>query len=244
MQIKSSMTPQTTILRPRCRLSAPDASVSFVRHRTRADFKPFRLVERARGEIVHILHGDDYVLPGYYEALDRGLRERSAHRRCLLPPEDRPTAKARSGLAQPEKEHSGASTDSLAHLASEQRIVTPAIAVRRKVSEKLGGFDPRLRCAEDWEMWVRIAAHYDVWYEPRPLAAYRRHDRSNTSANSRNAAELRYSSMAIILFAPLLPRERARRISRMQDGPMPGRRCAMRKLLLESRTGEPSRPIS
>ena len=28
---------------------------------------------------------------------------------------------------------------------------------------------------EDWEMWVRIAAHYDVAYTPEILAEYRLH---------------------------------------------------------------------
>jgi glycosyltransferase involved in cell wall biosynthesis len=171
-------------------------------------------VERARGEIVHILHGDDYVLPGYYEALERGFasspRVGAAFCRWkIVDDEGRETA-----VASPEQEQAGIIDNALARLASEQRIVTPSIAVRRDVWEKLGGFDSRLRCAEDWEMWVRIAAHYDVWYEPRLLAAYRRHTQSNTSANTRNAEELRYSSMAIDMFAPLLPRDRARTIVR------------------------------
>jgi len=169
-------------------------------------------VERARGEIVHILHGDDYVLPGYYEALERGFASspRVGAAFCRWKIVD--AGGEDVTVAKPEQADAGIVEDALAHLASEQRIVTPAIAVRREVWERLGGFDSRLRCAEDWEMWVRIAARYDVWYEPRLLAAYRRHDSSNTSANTRNAEELRYSGMAIEMFAPLLPRERARGI--------------------------------
>src|SRR5690606_23584152 len=30
-------------------------------------------LERARGHYVHLLHGDDLVLPGFYAALERGL---------------------------------------------------------------------------------------------------------------------------------------------------------------------------
>ena len=41
--------------------------------------------------------------------------------------------------------------------------MTPSIVVRRSVYERLGSFDRRLVCAEDWEMWVRIAAHYPIW---------------------------------------------------------------------------------
>ena len=45
-----------------------------------------------------------------------------------------------------------------------------SIAVRREAYECLGGFDARLKCSEDWEMWVRIAARYPIWHEPAPLA--------------------------------------------------------------------------
>ncbi|WP_051531642.1 glycosyltransferase [Sphingomonas sp. URHD0057] len=170
-------------------------------------------IERARGEIVHLLHGDDYVLPGYYAALDRAF-ERSevgaAFCRWMIVDESDRTLT----VSEPEQEHAGLLKDALAHLAAEQRIVTPSIAIRRRVWEQLDGFDSRLRCAEDWEMWVRIAAHHAIWYEPELLAAYRRHDGSTTARGSRNAEELYYSGLAITLFAPLLPPERARDIVR------------------------------
>jgi glycosyltransferase involved in cell wall biosynthesis len=171
-------------------------------------------VKRSRGEIVHILHGDDYILPGYYEALDRGLASspRVGAAFCRWK-----TVDAEGGdliVARVEQDRAGPFEDALARLAGEQRIVTPSISVRRAVWERLGGFDSRLRCAEDWEMWVRIAAHYDVWYEPQLLAAYRRHDESTTGRNTRNARELHYSRMAIKMFEPLLPRERKRDIVR------------------------------
>ena len=171
-------------------------------------------VERARGEIIHILHGDDYVLPGYYEALDRGFSSSPGVGAAFCRWKIVDGHGEDVTIAKTEQDRGGIIDDALSRLATEQRIVTPAIAVRREVWERLGGFDSRLRCAEDWEMWVRIAAHYEVWYEPRVLAAYRRHDQSNTSRNTRNAEELRYSRMAIEMFEPLLPRDRARHIVR------------------------------
>ena len=169
-------------------------------------------VERSRGEIVHVLHGDDYVLPGFYDAIGRGLASspESGAAFCRWKVVDGDGREL--SIGETEQENAGPLAHALTRLASEQRIVTPSIAVRREVWERLGGFDSRLRCAEDWEMWVRIAAHYGIWYEPRLLAGYRRHDRSNTSRNTRNAEELRYSKMAIDLFEPLLPRDEARNI--------------------------------
>jgi glycosyltransferase involved in cell wall biosynthesis len=171
-------------------------------------------IARARGEIVHLLHGDDFVLPGFYESLGKGFARdvdigAAFCRWTIVDPEDRELT-----VSDIEQERAGRLDNALERLASEQRIVTPSIAVRRSAWEQLGGFDSRLRCAEDWEMWVRIAARYPIWYEPRKLAAYRRHDASTTTRSSRNAKELRYTKTAIKLFAPLLPADRRAEIVR------------------------------
>ncbi len=100
---------------------------------------------------------------------------------------------------------SGVLPDALERLAVEQRIMTPSMVVRREVYERLGGFDDRLPCSEDWEMWVRIAAHYPVGFEPEPLAAYRMHPNSNTGRNTHNADNMRYTRAAIDMFKEYLP---------------------------------------
>jgi hypothetical protein len=98
-------------------------------------------------------------------------------------------------------------------LASEQRIMTPSIVVRREAYERLGGFDCRLQCSEDWEMWVRIAAHYPVWYEVEPLASYRMHSDSNTGRHIRTGEDMRYTRDAIAIFGSYLPSGLARRVT-------------------------------
>jgi len=57
------------------------------------------------------------------------------------------------------------------------------------VYERLGGFLAELCYGLDWEMWVRIAAHYPVWYEPEALACYRRHA-ANETARLQEAGEV------------------------------------------------------
>jgi glycosyltransferase involved in cell wall biosynthesis len=171
-------------------------------------------IERSRGEIVHLLHGDDCVLPGFYAALGRGFTEDAEIGAAFCRWKMIDGAGRELSVAEPEQDQAGRLDDALARLAGEQRIVTPSIAVRRGVYERLGGFDPRLRCSEDWEMWVRIAASFPVWYEPELLAAYRSHADSNTGRHLGNAEELRYTGMAIDLFRPLLPPDRAEAITR------------------------------
>jgi glycosyltransferase involved in cell wall biosynthesis len=130
-------------------------------------------LERAQGHLVHLLHGDDFVLPGFYARLQAGFDAHpevgAAFCRHIYMNE----AGEQQGLSWLEQPESGILTNWLERIAVQQRIQTPSIVVRRSVYEQLGGFDQRIRYSEDWEMWVRIAAQYPVWYEPEPLASYR-----------------------------------------------------------------------
>jgi glycosyltransferase involved in cell wall biosynthesis len=169
---------------------------------------------RARGHLVHLLHGDDFVLPGFYARLQAAFTARPDIGAAFCRHYFVDRSGARLGISDAEQERSGVLEDGLERLAVEQRIMTPSIVVRRRAYEQLGAFDARLVCAEDWEMWVRVAAHFPVWYEVEPLAAYRMHADSNTGRHTRSAEDIRYTRMAIDLFTPYLPPGRARDITR------------------------------
>ena len=65
------------------------------------------------------------------------------------------------------------------------------MVVRRSVYETVGGFDHRIeRYGEDWEMWVRIAAHCAVWHETEPLAIYRIRSQSLSGGTVRTGANV------------------------------------------------------
>jgi GT2 family glycosyltransferase len=131
-------------------------------------------INRARGHIVHILHGDDKVGAGYYKKLGLLFRKYpeagAAYCRFRYMHET-----GRKIFDQrPEMEEDGILDNWLVHIAEYQRIQYAAISVRRDVYEKLGGFYG-VTYGEDWEMWVRIARHYPVAYTPEVLAYYRKH---------------------------------------------------------------------
>ena len=157
-------------------------------------------LERARGTIVHLLHADDEVADGFYRTLERPLLEEegvgAAFCRFVAISEDgRPLKHAR-----PERETPGVIEGWLRTIARGQRLQPPAIAVRRDVYERVGGFDVRVdRYAEDWEMWVRIAAATKVWYDPAPLALYRVHSGSISGRQLRTGANVRILRAAIEL---------------------------------------------
>ena len=57
--------------------------------------------------------------------------------------------------------------------------------IRRECFEVAGLFDPDLFMAEDWHMWVRLAAHYAFQVIPSPLVRYRQ-TRQNASHQGRD----------------------------------------------------------
>ncbi len=162
-------------------------------------------LQRSRGHLIHLLHGDDAVRPGFYtkmqQIFDQNPGIGAAFCRQIFIDEHGHW----QSISELEQAQSGILANGLERLASEQRIMTPSMVVRREVYEKLGGFDSRLSCAEDWEMWVRIAAHYPIGYEVEPLALYRMHPNSNTGRHINTAEDMRYTRMAIHLFKSYLP---------------------------------------
>jgi glycosyltransferase involved in cell wall biosynthesis len=171
-------------------------------------------LRRSRGRLVHLLHGDDYVIDDFYAKMQRAFAVAPAIgaafcRHMFVDAEGHTLS-----LSALEQRDSGVLEKSLERLAVEQRIMTPSIVVKRDVYEQLGAFDDRLPCSEDWEMWVRIAAHYPIWYEIDPLAAYRMHQDSNTGRHTDTARDMRYTRAAIDIFKAYLPPAIAKDLTR------------------------------
>lgn len=164
-------------------------------------------LELAVGHLVHQLHGDDLVQDGFYKKMAQAFEQRSEVgaafcRNIFIDEHSHP-----QGLSTLEQKHSGIlPSDWLNVIAGVCCIQTPSIVVRRQVYEKLGGFDHRLKCGEDWEMWVRIASNYPMWYEVEPLAAYRLRSKSQTRRNVINGEYIENLYKAIKIFASYLPK--------------------------------------
>jgi GT2 family glycosyltransferase len=173
-------------------------------------------LQRARGRLVHILHGDDCVLPGFYQTLQPAFDQHpeigAAFCRFVVLDEHGRQTKTWP-LEQPEP---GILPGWLEKIAAGQRLQTPAMVVRREVYEHLGGFDRRIRAyGEDWEMWVRIAAAYPVWYEPQALAAYRTHASSLSGSSFRTGDNVRDLLRVIDIIQEYLPEEKAGRLAKI-----------------------------
>ena len=133
-----------------------------------------RCLELARGHQVHLLHGDDWVEPGFYAAADDAFEQHPdlAGWLCRYVAHDDGSGQRR--LGKPVQERAGVIPGWARLLGQGQRLQAPSTVVRRSVYERLGGFDPRVAgMGEDWNMWLRVATAGPVWWEPRPLAVYR-----------------------------------------------------------------------
>jgi hypothetical protein len=173
-------------------------------------------INRARGQWVHILHGDDTVRADFYSRARSGILAHpevgAALCRVIYMDEDG----LWTGLAEPEGRTPGVLDSGFAERQLlDQRIQFVAIVVRRSTYEDLGGFRSSLSHCVDWDMWKRVAATKSIYYDPEPLACYRLHVESNSSrlvATGENVVEdrqsIEYSCAELVLqeYAPLVRR--------------------------------------
>jgi len=146
-------------------------------------------IRRARGKLVHLLHADDLVEPGFYLSLGQVFASQP-HLGAAFCRHRFIDAQGRTlSLSPLEREESGVLENAVERLAEEQRIMTPAMVVRRSVYEEVGGFDARLICAEDWEMWVRLSLEAQIDYLPVVTTKIRTHSGNSMT----NAAGMRRS---------------------------------------------------
>jgi glycosyltransferase involved in cell wall biosynthesis len=137
-------------------------------------------INRATGRYIHLLHGDDQVLNGFYaeiENLYSAYPEAGAAFTgfTFVDEQNLRLYDNKELLNEP-----GLLDNWLHNIARSQLIQPPAMVVKRSVYERLGSFYA-VHYGEDWEMWVRIAAHYLVAHSPRKLALYRVHQNNITS---------------------------------------------------------------
>lgn len=139
-----------------------------------------RGIEAAQGDVIAHLHGDDYYL---HDDVLTDVAEHFKRSGCdwlfgrivsdiegkLFP----------EGFVCPRY--------SLAALRRGNFVPHPATFVKRSVFQRFGSFREDYRYAMDYEFWLRIAPSTSVVQLDRPLAAFRRHAGSASTANAQRA---------------------------------------------------------
>jgi glycosyltransferase involved in cell wall biosynthesis len=159
--------------------------VTFVRHQpalSGLDHHNF-VLQRARGIWVHLLHDDDMVMPGFYEACQRIT---NAHPEVLMiqgkvvciDEKDRwlsiqgPLPTGAGYVIEDYRLHAGVGNPGL----------ISATVVKRDVYQEVGGFADIVHCP-DWELYFRIAQCGPVAGTKRPYVYYRVHSQMDTVRN-------------------------------------------------------------
>jgi len=172
-------------------------------------------VSRSKGHYVHILHGDDFVLDGFYAEIER-LFETDPTAGAAFTDFNFVNEEGEFLYSEvPLQDNDGIVEDALGKLAVKQLIQPPAMVIKRSVYENIGSYYAVLNC-EDWLMWARVAAQYPILYSRKHLACYRKRTNNLTHdalTNGRYVIDLR-TVMNII--ETLLPPERRKELIKKQ----------------------------
>jgi len=170
-------------------------------------------LRRARGYWVHLLHDDDWVAPGFYQTLRAGIANAPDIGAAFCRHAYVDTAGQQQRLSWLERETPGIIDNWLERIAVMCRLQTPSIVVKRQVYEQLGGYYAQAKSTFDWEMWQRIAVHYPVWFEPRPLAYFREHSASESSDLIKSGRQIADARRVIEIAQTYLPCNLKNRLS-------------------------------
>jgi glycosyltransferase involved in cell wall biosynthesis len=61
----------------------------------------------------------------------------------------------------------------LANIFTQNFVCFSTVMLRREVFDYVGGFDPGVDLSIDYDLWLRVAKHYEFDYVPEPLVLYR-----------------------------------------------------------------------
>jgi len=141
-------------------------------------------IQRSHGRLIHILHSDDYVLPGFYAEIERLAEEHAdvalLAARCFFVDENGIITGVTTRI--PELENGCRSVDALYYQTSMQ---FPGVVIRREFYEAYGGYITSLVHTSDREMWARAVSLEGGVISTKVLACYR------TSASNETAAVVR-----------------------------------------------------
>lgn len=172
-------------------------------------------IRRARGQWVHILHGDDTIRPGFYAHLREGVvahpEAAAAFCRLIYTNEHAQW----TAFSEWEASKPGMLDDDFAmRQFMEQRIQFVSIVVHRSTYEELGGFRASMDHSMDWDMWKRVAATKPIYFHPDPMACYRLHPAADSSRIIRTGENVRRERQSIEWTCADLPPEHASRMRR------------------------------
>lgn len=170
-------------------------------------------INRARGYYVHILHGDDISINGFYkevESLFDTYPEIGAAFTDYQYIDYRGEEMWENTKIESPK---GIVNNWLLMISKSQLVQPPAMVIKRSTYEKLGSFYA-VHYGEDWEMWTRVAANFPVAYCPTVLAKYRNHNSNISSRSLLSGQNIKDIQTVINIVQTYLPEAHKKKIKR------------------------------
>jgi glycosyltransferase involved in cell wall biosynthesis len=138
-------------------------------------------IARARGRWVHILHGDDLVLPGFYDECASAIAAVPDLVMVMGPVVTIDEHGRWLSIIGPRGAHvGGVFHEFLREQALEQNAQYAGTVVKREAYERVGGFCTVFGHAQDLDMWFRVGLEGLVWCTRRPYGVFRIHSASDT----------------------------------------------------------------
>lgn len=129
-------------------------------------------LRRSSGRLIHILHGDDYVLPGFYRRIGELAEKHPTvaffHARALTLNEAGETQDNSPSVESLQRPGNDA-----APFYYTNPFRTAGVVIRRTFYEQHGGYNCAFAHVADWDMWVRAIALGNGVCTDDILAAYR-----------------------------------------------------------------------
>jgi glycosyltransferase involved in cell wall biosynthesis len=131
-------------------------------------------IRAARGKCIAFVDADDLWLPNKLQLQVDFLESHPSVGLvyCDIESFDHATGQSLGRISDSVRLPSG---DVLASLLISNFIMSPTPVVRRKVFDEVGFWGEAIQKCEDWDLWLRIAARYEVGLVPMVLARRRVH---------------------------------------------------------------------
>lgn len=145
-------------------------------------------LRHSRGELIHLLHADDFIRSGFYTAVEARMRQHPEAEICATRVL---TIDASGELEYITNRIARTGELTVYDVAYENHLYPPGVVVRRAGYERVGGYSNVISYLPDWEMWTRLLEHCPGVFINEPLASYRQTPGNATDYFSRTANDLR-----------------------------------------------------
>lgn len=181
-------------------LARDDPRVTLIRQRNQGTAGARNTgIERASGRYVSLLDNDDLWLPNYLDSMGRTLEADPgagfAYTDAWLLDDRAGRIRLLTSLQHYDPVPPDLSASELLLRVVETNFIMSSVTIRREVLAEVGGFDAKLRGADDWDLWLRILARgYRAALAPGCVLIQRDHPTSQ----SKDEAMMLLSERAVL----------------------------------------------